>query len=71
MKIITLKVALRCEDVVSGLRTSEVWTHAVIVVSHQIVQDFGYVTVVVELLHLRASRSARTQTVVLQYGYIV
>lgn len=47
MRIITLRAAFQCEDVLSDLRTSEVWTQVVVVASHQIVQDFGYVPVVV------------------------
>jgi hypothetical protein len=62
VRIITLRAALQCEDVLSDLRTSEVWTHAVVVASHQTVQGFGYVPVVVWLYRLHGSRSASKQT---------
>jgi len=47
IRIITLRADFQCEDVLSDLLTSEVWTHAVVIALHQIVQDFGYVPVVV------------------------
>jgi hypothetical protein len=44
--------ALQFQNIVSNLRTAKIWAHAVVVASQEIVQDFGYVPMVVELRHL-------------------